>query len=127
MPAEGLSDLLRHTLLKQALNIHSTVVMGRLGRYEGNLMTWVRPSNGKLVDRSARYVQYLLARAGRDDVGYEDVVRQLFVEMERSAPDEPVVLRTFRTITGGTWAPRPPRHPTSDARPSRSDRRVAIV
>lgn len=127
LPAEGLADLLRHTLLKQALNIHSTVTMGRLGRYEGNLMTWVRPTNGKLVDRSARYVQHLLERAGRFDLGYEDVVRQLFVEMERSAPDEPVVLRTFRTLTGGTWAPRPLRHLARDPRPSQFERRAGIA
>lgn len=123
LPAEGLPDLLRHTLLKQALNIHSTLTMGRLGRYEGNLMTWVRPTNGKLVDRSARYVQHLLARAGRDDFVYEDVIRQLFVEIERSAPDEPVVLRTFRTLTGGRWAPRPARHSAGEHSPLPFDRR----
>ena len=127
VPAEGLPDLLRHTLLKQALNIHSTLTMGRLGRFEGNLMTWVRPTNGKLVDRSVRYVQHLLTRAGRDDLGYEDVVRQLFVEMDRSAPDEPIVLRTFRTLTGGHWAPRPPGHPTGEHVPSPSDRRGRIA
>ena len=47
-------ELFRHLLLKQILNIHSTVVMGRLGRYESNLMTWVTPTNGKLVDRAKR-------------------------------------------------------------------------
>ena len=98
LPAEGLSELLRHTLLKQILNIHSTLVMGRLGRYEGNLMTWVRPTNGKLVDRSARYVQHLLARSGRQDIRYDEIVRHLFEELERGAPDEPVVLRTFRSL-----------------------------
>jgi N-acetylmuramic acid 6-phosphate etherase len=98
LPTPGLPALLRHTLLKQALNIHSTLVMGRLGRYEGNLMTWVRPTNGKLVDRSARYVQHLLDREGRRDLAYEEIVRQLFAELERGAPDEPVVLKTFRSL-----------------------------
>ena len=45
----------RQTLLKMLLNQHSTLVMGRLGRYESNIMTWVSPNNGKLVDRAARY------------------------------------------------------------------------
>ena len=86
MPAEDLPQLMRHTLLKQVLNIHSTLVMGRLGRYEGNLMTWVRPTNGKLVDRSARYVQHLLDRDGRRGLDYEQIVRQLFAELERAPP-----------------------------------------
>ena len=34
--------LFRHLLLKLLLNTHSTLAMGRLGRYEGNLMTWVK-------------------------------------------------------------------------------------
>ncbi len=42
--------------------MHSTLVMGRLGRFEGNLMTWVYPSNGKLIDRAARYTEILLHR-----------------------------------------------------------------
>ncbi len=96
--AGDLPELLRHLLLKQMLNIHSTLIMGRLGRYEGNLMTWVTPTNGKLVDRAARYVQHLLARDGRTGPGYEDVVRRLFAEMEAARPDESVVLRTYRSL-----------------------------
>jgi N-acetylmuramic acid 6-phosphate etherase len=72
--------------------------MGRLGRYEGNLMTWVAPTNGKLVDRAARYVGHLLARKGRTYPGYDDIVRQLFHEIDRAEPGEPVVLRTFRSL-----------------------------
>ena len=37
---DGAPPLFQHLLLKQLLNIHSTLVMGRLGRYKGNLMTW---------------------------------------------------------------------------------------
>ena len=36
------------TLLKLIMNRHSLLVMAYLERYEGNIMTWVRPSNGKL-------------------------------------------------------------------------------
>jgi len=98
VPVEGLPELSRHLLLKQMLNIHSTLVMGRLDRYEGNLMTWVTPTNNKLVDRAARYVIHLLARTGLTHHRYEDVVHQLFAEMERAAPGEPVVLRALQAL-----------------------------
>ena len=58
----GSVPLLDHLTLKLLLNMHSTLVMGRLGRFEGNLMTWVYPSNGKLIDRAARYTEILLRR-----------------------------------------------------------------
>jgi N-acetylmuramic acid 6-phosphate etherase len=99
LPVEesGARQLLRHLVLKQLLNIHSTLVMGRLGRYEGNLMTWVTPTNGKLVDRATRYVGHLLAADGQP-ASYETIVRRLFAEMEAAPPGEPVVLRTFRAL-----------------------------
>jgi N-acetylmuramic acid 6-phosphate etherase len=91
-------ELFRHLLLKQMLNIHSTLVMGRLGRYESNLMTWVTPTNGKLVDRATRYVGHLLSRAGSTEHRYEDIVHELFAEMASSQPDESVVLGTYRSL-----------------------------
>ena len=93
-PAQAL-DL----LLKQVLNIPSTVVRGRLGRYERNIMTWVSPTNGKLVDRATRYVEHLLAGAGHVETRYEEIVRQLFAEMDVSEPGESVVLRTYRALS----------------------------
>ncbi len=110
VPTRGLPELFEHLLLKQILNIHSTLVMGRLGRYEGNLMTWVSPTNGKLVDRAARYVQHLLGAAGRRGPGYDVVVRRLFAEMDRARPDEPVVLRTYHSLLkrNASAASRPP-------------------
>jgi N-acetylmuramic acid 6-phosphate (MurNAc-6-P) etherase len=30
-----------------------------MGRYESNIMTYVRPTNYKLIDRSTRYVMML--------------------------------------------------------------------
>jgi N-acetylmuramic acid 6-phosphate etherase len=100
VPTVGLPDLLRHLLLKQMLNVHSTLVMGRLGRYRNNLMTWVSPTNGKLVDRATRYVGHLLAAAGRNDVDYETIVRKLFAELDRLPPGESIVLATFRALGG---------------------------
>lgn len=94
----GLPELFQHLLLKQMLNIHSTMVMGRLGRYKNNLMTWVSPSNGKLVDRATRYVKQLLTSAGRREQRYEDIVRQLFAELEGIEPGESVVLKTYRSL-----------------------------
>ena len=91
-------DLLQHLLLKQALNIHSTLVMGRMGRYKNNLMTWVSPTNGKLVDRAIRYVRHLLADAGHTGRRYEEIAGQLFVEMERADPGESVVMRTYQAL-----------------------------
>ena len=99
MAVNGLPDLFQHLLLKQVLNIHSTVVMGRLGRYESNIMTWVSPTNGKLVDRATRYVEHLLAGAGQAETRYEEIVRQLFAEMDVIEPGESVVLRTYRALS----------------------------
>ena len=112
-----LPDLLQHLLLKQMLNIHSTLVMGRLGRYKNNLMTWVSPTNGKLVDRATRYVKHLLANAGRTHQGYEEIVLQLFAEMDRTRPGESVVLRTYRSLLRKDGARRRPR--ADSARPQR--------
>jgi N-acetylmuramic acid 6-phosphate etherase len=44
------------TAQKLVLNMISTGVMLRLGRVEGNLMTHLRPSCGKLVDRATRLI-----------------------------------------------------------------------
>jgi len=98
----GAPELFQHLLLKQLLNVHSTLVMGRLGRYEGNLMTWVSPTNGKLVDRAARYVQHLLSGAGRSNRTYAEVVRQLFADMDRARPGDSVVLNTYHSLVNGS-------------------------
>ena len=101
LPLDDAPPLFQHLLLKQLLNIHSTLVMGRLGRYEGNLMTWVTPTNRKLIDRATRYVRHLLVDAGRLGATYEKVVHRLFAEMQTTPPGESVVLRTFRSLSNG--------------------------
>ncbi|UCF66987.1 MAG: SIS domain-containing protein [Acidobacteriota bacterium] len=101
LPLDGAPPLFQHLLLKQLLNIHSTLVMGRLGRYTGNLMTWVAPTNGKLIDRATRYVRHLLADADRPVATYEEVVHRLFAEMPNTPPNESVVLATFRSLLNG--------------------------
>ncbi|HYC54162.1 MAG TPA: hypothetical protein VEL28_04410 [Candidatus Binatia bacterium] len=99
LPISGLSPLLQHILLKVLLNTHSTLMMGRCGRYQGNVMTWVRPTNGKLIDRAIRYVQYLLNTYTRCRPSYEEICRDLFAAMQTLTPEESVVLKTVERIT----------------------------
>ncbi len=94
----GLSPLLEHLLLKIIMNMHSTLVMGRMGRFESNVMTWVKPSNKKLIDRAIRYVQHLLEKEGGAHFSYADICYQLFAEAEAMRPEESVVLRTLASL-----------------------------
>ena len=94
-------ELFDHLTLKMMLNMHSTLVMGRLGRFEGNLMTWVYPSNGKLIDRAARYTQILLRRNGFGEFSYEDIVRAQFAAKAELSPRESIVHKTIRKLVGG--------------------------
>lgn len=89
----GLDRFSKHLALKMMLNAHSTLVMGRLGRYERNVMTHVNASNHKLIDRAVRYTQELLQARGAAVPPYEDLVRSLFEERDNLAPDEAIVLR----------------------------------
>ena len=100
MPAGDLSLLHQHLLLKMLLNIHSTLVMGKMGRYESNLMTFVRASNNKLIDRAARYIMILLERSGVR-VSYKEVIYAMFELMNsgsepggRRADTDAIVLST---------------------------------
>jgi N-acetylmuramic acid 6-phosphate etherase len=97
-PLSGVPLWVEHILLKLLLNIHSTLVMGRLGRYESNVMTWVRPSNGKLIDRSIRYVEYLLKSKDLPTFSYEEICYALFECFERAKMTDPVVLMTFEEL-----------------------------
>ena len=87
-----------HLLLKCALNISSTLAMGRVGRFQNNVMLYVRATNKKLIDRSIRYVQGLLTEAGLTSFSYDDVCYALFETMAPLAADEPAVLRTFEAL-----------------------------
>ncbi len=94
----GLHPLHEHLLLKILLNAHSTLVMGRIGRFESNVMTWVKPSNNKLIDRAIRYVEFLLAEDGITGFSYEDICYQLFIVTETLQPDQSVVLLTHAAL-----------------------------
>ena len=100
----GLSLLHQHLLLKMILNIHSTLVMGKMGRYESNLMTWVRASNNKLIDRAARYVLLLLEKDGLH-CSYAQVIHRLFrITGQYSggehgiSTDRSIVLETYQSL-----------------------------
>jgi len=94
----GLPQLEKQTLLKMLLNAHSTLVMGRLGRFENNVMTFVKPSNNKLIDRAIRYVQTLCRHAQGETPGYETTCRELFRQRESLAPGEPIVRKTAAAL-----------------------------
>lgn len=105
--SDGSHVLEEHLLLKLLLNSLSTLVMGRMKRYHGNVMTWVKPSNFKLIDRTIRYVGYLLEQAGEKSRSYEDIALATFATMELVQPGEPVVLRTVERLLEN----RPPYTP----------------
>lgn len=90
----GKHPLFEHILLKMFLNIHSTLVMGAMGRFRSNFMTYVMPTNGKLVDRAARYVKWILESDGRSVPNDEKVVTELFRQLEKLGDQESVVLKT---------------------------------
>jgi N-acetylmuramic acid 6-phosphate etherase len=91
----GSDPLFNHLMVKMLLNAHSTLIMGLLGRYEGNVMTWVRSSNNKLVDRSARYILQLLKQKNIE-ASYEDVVLKIFEESETLTENEPIVMKVLK-------------------------------
>ena len=93
-----LPPLLEHLFLKVALNAHSTLVMGRIGRYENNIMTYVKPSNNKLIDRAIRYVTHLLEQKGIEGVTYEQICHRLYENTENMKPDDPIVMLTYNSL-----------------------------
>jgi N-acetylmuramic acid 6-phosphate etherase len=103
IPLLGGHELFHHLTLKMEMNIHSTLLMGRLGRYEGNVMTWVYPSNGKLIDRTSRYAIAILERQGLKNIDYDEIVRTVFSLKRAFGSKESYVLKTaeaYRTKHG---------------------------
>ena len=90
-PRLGFFEL--NLLLKLVLNIHSTLIMGLLNRFESNLMTYVKPTNFKLIDRTIRYVQRLAELKGSPVPSYEQIAHKLFSVKDQLSNDEPIVLR----------------------------------
>jgi hypothetical protein len=87
-----------HLMLKMWINIHSTLVMGRMGRYLDNLMTYVKPSNNKLIDRAARYVRLLAEKRTGILPPYDTTIHALFTERDVMRIGEPIVLKTLKSL-----------------------------
>jgi N-acetylmuramic acid 6-phosphate etherase len=97
LPATFSTPLFVHLVLKMILNIHSTLVMGRLDRYQGNIMTYVRASNNKLIDRAIRYIDLILKNK-RIMLSYETLANILFETMEKTPTDQAIVLATVAEV-----------------------------
>ncbi len=93
-----LNFLSAHLVLKILMNNLSTLIMGRMGRYESNLMTWVRASNNKLVDRAVRYAHFLLHQKGIN-ASYADLVHTCFQLKDDVPRDQALVLKMVEEIS----------------------------
>ena len=93
--ADSLLDLIE---FKMFLNTHSTLVMGRMGRFESNVMTWVRPNNYKLIDRTIRYANMLLGGRG-EKYSYEEMTRELYKIKQSVEEDKSVVEELVKRLT----------------------------
>jgi N-acetylmuramic acid 6-phosphate etherase len=91
------TPLFKHLVLKMIMNTHSTLIMGRLGRYEGNVMTYLRASNNKLIDRAIRYIDMILQRKGIV-LSYENLCHALFATLETTPADQSIVMATVTQI-----------------------------
>jgi N-acetylmuramic acid 6-phosphate etherase len=91
------APVFKHLVLKMIMNTHSTLIMGRLGRYEGNVMTYLRASNNKLIDRSIRYIEMILKEKGIV-LSYSEICHILFMMLEKTSTDQSIVLATVSEI-----------------------------
>jgi N-acetylmuramic acid 6-phosphate etherase len=80
-------------LLRLILVNHSTLMMGGLGYYHGNLMTNLKPSNAKLVDRAIRYVLFLHEQETGRQLSYACVAEALAEILPKLKPRESIVFR----------------------------------
>jgi N-acetylmuramic acid 6-phosphate etherase len=77
---------------------HSTLMMGRLGYYHGNLMTNLKPSNAKLVDRAIRFVLFLYEQEAGVVLDYNVVAKKLSEILPGLKPQESIVFRLLSEI-----------------------------
>lgn len=90
---------LKHLLLKVLLNTHSTLLMGRLERYQKNIMTFVKPSCGKLVDRAIRNIQFVLQQDGIKEIpSYDDLAHKIFYAIPNLKSSEAIVVKVVDEI-----------------------------
>ena len=90
--------LLEQVLVKVVLNTLSLMVMALLHRYEGNVMTWVRPSNGKLIDRTVRYLEFLIEKRGLKTHSRRELIELVFKTQPLLSADEAIILRILNEL-----------------------------
>ena len=92
-------DLLHKTLAyKLYLNSHSTLMMGRLAYFEGNMMLSLKPSNFKLIDRAIRYSQFILREKYKHEIEYMELAKIVFAEIEKLEPNQSIVTNVINQI-----------------------------
>lgn len=106
--------LLVNVVVKAILNAHSTAIMARNGRLQGNVMVYVKPTNNKLIDRSTRYITLILKQNNRLRIeneqpeipipSYAEIVKMIYDVRPTLAPTQPVVLEVVRQIEERTAA-----------------------
>lgn len=94
----GLNFFQQQIVLKLTLNNLSTLVMGRLGFYRGNLMTSLYPSNHKLIDRAIRYTRYRYQQQTGTELPYKEVADAVFAEMQNLQPGESIVDKSLASL-----------------------------
>ena len=92
------NPLCEQLVIKLILNTLSLLVMGKLGRYEGNVMTWVRASNGKLVDRTLRYLEFLIQKRKLPAIDRKTLIEKIFEIQDQTGPDEAIILKTLESL-----------------------------
>ncbi len=97
--------LLRSNIaLKMALNAHSTAVMAKLGKVVGNTMTYVQPSNLKLIGRATNLIFSHVNDHLANQITYAEANAVLFDAKEYRAqnnqPVSEVALSIIRILEG---------------------------
>ncbi|MCT4641605.1 MAG: hypothetical protein N4A33_04855 [Bacteriovoracaceae bacterium] len=88
---------MRHLILKVLLNSLSSAIMVKLGRVRSNIMSYVKPSNFKLIDRATRYVADLAKMAGHD-ISYASAQKAILDSMENLEDGQSVVLKALSLL-----------------------------
>lgn len=92
-------DLLQQTIVyKLCLNSHSTIMMGRLGYFEGNLMLSLKPSNFKLVDRAIRYSKFILSTKYNLDIDYKTIADIVFRQIPSLQANQSIVTNVVNNV-----------------------------
>lgn len=92
------NNLCSTIIYKLILNAHSTIMFGRLGFYDGNLMLSLTPSNFKLMDRAIRYCQFILDTKYNKHISYEQIAEILFSEAHHLETNQSIVKKIIARI-----------------------------